>query len=290
VIFVSTGGRSGQKATTTALEYYSRGIINVELSGGSISPPGQEGLGGLPKDMCVQIHNYFPPPAEPFVFNLASSDATTTARSLALARNAIRLAVSLGRPKYSFHAGFRIDPRASELGQTLLQRNMLDRGRALEIFGERIAMLAEEARSLGAVLLIENNVLTQPTLSALADDPLLFTSPNEIITFMEGVPSNVRLLLDVAHLKVTARTLGFDPLLAHESLRPWIGGYHLSDNDGKSDSNDPISEDSWFWGCLVRGLDYYSIEVYRTTVDELVEQCRIASKMLSVPSDSKSNV
>lgn len=288
MIFVSTGGRRDQTAATTALEYYRRGIRDVELSGGAYSQSYESDLKALPEGVRLQVHNYFPPPAKPFVFNLASADKETAALSLAQVRKAMRLAVSLGRPIYSFHAGFRIDPKVSELGEKLACRQMMDRARALDVFTERVAVLAKEARHAGVTLLVENNVLNAANLAIHGEDPLLLTQPDEIDSFMVNAPSNVGLLLDVAHLKVSAQALGFDLVNAHAQLKRWIRGYHLSDNDGSADSNEPVTHASWFWDHLVRGLDYYTLEVYRTSVQDLVAQQEMVRAKLAAEQSKSS--
>ena len=272
MIFVSTGGRRDKSASETALEFYEQGIVGVELSGGAFSATYKEDLLSLPSGLVMQPHNYFPPPEIPFVLNLAAIDITVAKKSIAHIKNAIRLTTLLGRSTYSFHAGFRINPQASELGEKLRQYELLDRKIAFEIFGERVTSLAEDARREGVTLLVENNVINKHNLSTFGEDPLLLTNPNEILDFMVGMPSNVGLLLDVAHLKVSANSLGFDLLLAHEKIKKLIKAYHLSDNDGTADSNDPVHPESWFWELLVPDLDFYTLEIYRATIPTLIQQ------------------
>ena len=272
MIFVSTGGQRHQTATETAIDFYRHGIRDVELSGGAHSQSCEYDLKGLPKDLRLQVHNYFPPPASPFVFNLASSDHEVVKLSMAHVRSAMRIAVMLGRPIYSFHAGFRIDPKVGELGRKLSRQNLLERVVAMDQFSTRVATLADEALREGVTLLVENNVLSAENLANYGEDPFLLTRPDEINSFMASAPINVKLLLDVAHLKVSARSLGFDMVSAHQQLKPWIKGYHLSDNDGSADRNESVTEGSWFWEVLVRGLDYYSLEVYRVSSQDLIRQ------------------
>lgn len=288
MIFVSTGGERNRKAAETALQYFDHGIQCVELSGGAYSPTWEADLAALPGGMHLQVHNYFPPPESPFVFNLASTDSEIATRSIAHVRNAIRVAVMLRRPMYSFHAGFRINPAVSELGAQLGKHSLLARDVALEVFGDRVAVLAEEARREGVTLLVENNVINTPNLETYGEDPLLLTDPDEIASFMERAPLNVGLLIDVAHLKVSANTRFFDMVAAHEKLKRWVKGYHLSDNAGLADTNDPVSEESWFWDHLVRGLNYYTLEIYRQPISKLVEQCALTEKMLADANRSES--
>jgi sugar phosphate isomerase/epimerase len=280
MIFASTGGISARSAAETAADFYSHGISGVELSGGAISSTYETDLMSLAKTMSLQVHNYYPPPTEPFVFNLASADQLIAERSVQHVKNAMRLAVSLGRPLYSFLAGFRMNPLVAELGKPFRRHILRDRESAINQFAEKVLFLAEEARREGVTLLIENNVLNAENKAKFGDDPLLMTNPDEIISFMEEMPSNVGLLLDVAHLKVSARTLGFDPVEAHEKLKSWIQGYHLSDNDGTTDSNNPILTDSWFWEIIKPGLNYYSLEVYRVSSAELSNQYKMVKEIL----------
>lgn len=277
MIFVSTGGQRNVTAAKTAIDFYNHGILGVELSGGAYAKDYEQDLASLPAQIKLQIHNYFPPPQSPFVLNLASNDEVIANRSLLHVRSAMRLGILLGCPRYSFHAGFRINPHVSELGKKLGKHNLQDRKVAYELFGDRVLMLAEEARQEGITLFIENNVINPANLLFYGEDPLLLTHPDEISRFMENMPSNVHLLLDVAHLKVSANALGFDLLDAHETLRRWIRGYHLSDNDGTSDSNDEVSDHCWFWQVLIPNLGYYTLEIYKTPTYKLAEQYEYVS-------------
>jgi hypothetical protein len=87
--------------------------------------------------------------------------------------------------------------------------------------------------------------------------------------------------MDLAHLKVSANSLGFDMYRAHEILLPWIVGYHISDNNGEYDTNESISEQSWFWDDIDKTLDYYVLEVYGVSEAVLYEQYMLLSKKIS---------
>ena len=281
MIFLSTGGDQKQKATETALQYFDNGINCVELSGGKYSATCEADLVAMPPGMHLQVHNYFPPPEVPFVFNLASTDLDISKQSVSLVRKAIRFAAMLNRPIYSFHAGFRIDPKVSELGIKLDRHNLVSRDLALDVFGDRVANLAEEAKREGVTLLVENNVINKKNFELYGEDPLLLTHPDEILWFMERSPANVGLLLDVAHLKVSANTRSFNMFVAHESLKRWVKGYHLSDNNGLVDTNNPVSEKSWFWEHIKQGLNYYTLEIYRQPISKLIEQYDLTDRMLT---------
>jgi sugar phosphate isomerase/epimerase len=280
MIYISTGGFRNIKSFQVAKDFYNNGILSAELSGGAYFTLVKKELSNLSKIMNLQIHNYFPPPAVPFVFNLASLNKNVRSKSLSLARKAIYLAIEIDRPIYSFHAGFRINPLTSELGASFSKRDLAARQLSLDIFGESVINLSEEAKKIGVTLLIENNVVTQANQKIFGDDPFLLTFPSEINTFMQLMPSNVKLLLDVAHLKVSSNTLNFNLIEGHHQLYDWIFGYHLSDNDGLSDSNNPLNLDSWFWNYINPRANFFTLEIYNVSVEKLYSQYKFVMNML----------
>jgi sugar phosphate isomerase/epimerase len=272
MIYVSTGGRYSHTAFETTKDFLDHGITAIELSGGIYSPSYKKDLLSVSNEATFQVHNYFPPPLVPFVFNLASQNSDILKKSINHARKAINLVSELGGAVYSFHAGFRFDPKVSDLGKSLSTNILCNREVSLKIFKETVLMLSEEAKNKDISLLIENNVLSNHNLKKFGEDPLLLTNPIEIVKFMKDMPLNVRILLDFAHLKVSSNSLGFDLLDATSEIQPWIQGYHLSDNDGSSDSNNVITSDSWFWKVLDKNKTYFTIEVYGVNTNELLNQ------------------
>lgn len=284
MIYVSTGGFRDQTPLQSIASLQDSGLINIELSGGGYTPGLAEGLLEVQESGAVnlQIHNYFPPPEEPFVLNLGSANPQIADRSLSHVRNAIELARRIGSFKYSFHAGFLIDPKVDELGKRIGKRRVLDRSAGLETFIERVGLLATAADSAGVELLIENNVVSSANFQRFGIDPLLMTRPEECRYVMENTPANVNMLLDVAHLKVSARTLEFDAADMFTQCGAWIRACHLSDNDGLEDQNRAVTEDSWFWPYLDRELDYYSLEVYTNVMGTLSAQCELVQSQIAI--------
>ena len=281
MLYVSTGGIKNKTAVETAIDFSEAGIFDIELSGGQHSPTYKEDLMKLSENMNFQVHNYFPPPKKPFVFNLASDNEALRKKSIEHVINSINLALDLDCNCYSFHAGFRINPKIDELGNNIKKTTLCDRKISIDNFGESMLFLSEVARKKGVDLFIENNVLNKRNFEAFGEDPLLLTEPDEIEKFLNMMPNNIGLLMDVAHLKVSANTLGFDMFKGHEKLKKYIKGYHLSDNDGEKDSNEIISEKSWFWPIIDKDKDYYSIEIYNIKPSELKEQYNLAKEILS---------
>lgn len=281
MIFISTGGEHNMSAYDYANVLINKGISNIELSGGLYESVNVENYITLSKKANIQIHNYFPPPEIPFVFNLASKNDEIAESSMNLAKNAIKIAKQINRPIYSFHAGFLIDPKTDELGKTIRAKNINNREECLEIFISRINILAQYAKSHGVELLIENNVISQDNYNTFGDDPLLMTIASEAKYIMENTPDNVNMLLDVAHLKVSSNSLGIDKKEMFTVCDKWIKAYHLSDNNGSADTNETIDENSWFWPYIKPNKLFYTLEVYGVTTKEYLSQIDIVERKLA---------
>jgi sugar phosphate isomerase/epimerase len=116
----------------------------------------------------------------------------------------------------------------------------------------------KKADELEIDFLIENNVLAPFNHIDSTVPVLLCVDAPEMIRLIE-VKDHPRLgiLLDTAHLKVSAQTLGFDMYDHAELVSPFVEVIHHSDNDGLADTNQVLGEDYWakstgalFHGCL----------------------------------------
>lgn len=283
MIYISTGGFRGRPADSVSAELLRAGAKCVELSGGAYSDSLLSDLRALAPDIDFQIHNYFPPPADPFVLNLGSLNAVTGDRSVAHVEQALEWCVALGADRYSFHAGFLLDPKVDELGKRIPARSLFDRDASIEIFVSRVSRLAEIADGLGVTLMIENNVLSANNAREFSGNPLLMCDPEECRAVMRLMPDSVRLLIDVAHLKVSANSLNFAPSKMFELCNERIAAYHLSDNNGLEDSNERFDEEAWFWPYLKADVGYYSVEVYGCEPDQLAAQANLVRSKLRSP-------
>jgi sugar phosphate isomerase/epimerase len=82
---------------------------------------------------------------------------------------------------------------------------------------------------------------------------LLLAEPREFTRLFAEIHDDLLgVLLDLGHLRVTAKTLGFDKADFIEAVAPTIGGFHLHDNDGDSDQHLPVQAGSWALSVLVQ--------------------------------------
>lgn len=237
------------------------------------------------------IHNYFPAPERPFVLNLASSAPEVLKRSRAHCERAIHLSASVGAPFYSVHSGFAVDMKVDMLGNPKAQASLLDTS-AYEAsyarFRDQVDELCRVAEEAGIDLLLENNALTRNNLHDASRPQMLMTRPSEFARLFDELGrSNLGVLMDVGHARVAGHTLGFDPGSFIEALAPHIAAFHLSENDGLSDSNEPVVADSWFLPFLKHFPDaVFVLEVYDLPVSQIIQQLSLISRHL--PNDPRS--
>ena len=65
-------------------------------------------------------------------------------------------------------------------------------------------------------------------------------------------------------------------------LKPYIKGYHLSDNNGLRDSNKEFTTKSWFYDKLKKNVKYISIEVYTKNIKKLKSLQNLIKKKYDV--------
>lgn len=220
------------------------GYRSIELSGGTQPYPELEReLLALQREFSLNYvcHNYFPPPATPFVVNLASLDDATYELSLAHIETSIALSRVLGVEFFGFHAGFLINIPVSQIGKPIDQQELFDEEQAMRRFTSTLGVLS--AKHPDIKLYVENNVLATMNYSNFGGrNPFFLTTAKEAAALQEAQPFN--LLLDVAHLKVTCQTLGLDFEAQLGLMLPTSDYIHISDNDGSADSNGAFKKES----------------------------------------------
>ena len=262
-------------------------IKKIELTGGKFFSDTINVLNLFKKKFKYRFHNYFPVPKKQFIINLASTNKKILKLSINHAVKGIKLSEKFNTNYYSIHAGFAVDP-VYHKGKFIFKDKFYDKNLSKKIFLTSLHKLSNFAYKLSMIskkkiiILIENNVINKKNFIFFnSTNPLLFTTPEEINEIMLKVPKNIRLLLDVAHLKVSSKTLNFDLTKGHKTIKKYIKGYHLSDNNGLIDNNDKIRINSWFWADLKKNLKYYTLEIYNNNFDVIQNQINLIKKKVN---------
>ena len=282
--FISSSCVKHQKISDSIKELKEHGFESIELSGGT--KPYKEMVEDLKRakfgeGLNLLLHNYFPPPAEDFVLNLASANDKVYQQSLEHCKRAIDLSVQLETGKFGFHAGFFIDIKVEEIGKKLSPSDITDKNEAFDRFCEAHELLKPFAGD-DLVLYVENNVFSKSNFESFkGTNPLMLTDLSGYHELKSRI--NFNLLLDVAHLKVSCLTLGGNFKDELEKLFAISDYIHVSDNDGLHDINTTFEKDTELFR-LLSNLDWtdktVTLEVYEP-LDKVKESLKNINLILN---------
>jgi len=265
MIYVSSGCVKNKKIKDSVQELVNNGFRNIELSGGT------ENYAGFEDDLLelqykynlnYLCHNYFPPPQDHFVLNLASLDDEVHSKSFDHLCKSIELSKKLKSPKFGFHAGFFLDIKVSEIGRKITKHKLFDTNEATQRFYESYNKLNIMAGDLK--LYIENNVFSSTNYKTFSGENFfMLCEYKDYIEFTKNI--NFNLLLDVAHLKVSSKTLNLNFEYEFNMMINNSDYIHISDNDGFHDQNHSLKRNSNLLklinGNNLRNKDF-TLEVY----------------------------
>lgn len=225
------------------------GVKNIELTGGILYSENNERLAlelKRKKGLNFLMHNYFPPTREDFVLNLAAADKATRASTIHAISVGVGLAKELGIGMFSVHSGFtgNVSPRLT--GGYFTIKMIGERDEAERRFFENLDYVIDNVLDGDVKLAIENLFPFSPS-----ENYSLLCSPDEIFEFLDNYKdcANIGLLLDLGHLNVSSKMLGFDKMGFLKELFDNYSGrifeLHLSENDGNVDGHGMTPEDSW---------------------------------------------
>ena len=265
MIYISSSCVNNARIRESVEELAANGFQNIELSGGTEFYENFENDLLELKDrykLNYRCHNYFPPPKKPFVFNLASLNNETFKASFNHLQKAIILSNKLGADKFAFHAGSFIDIKLNEIGKKLSKDNLFDKKKSIERFCKAYIDIKKQSKNVS--LFIENNVFSRTNADTYdGENPFMMTNFNEYKTLKEKI--NFNLLLDVAHLKVSAKTLKLDWEDEFEKMMDASSYIHVSNNDGFHDLNNQLTKTSILASMLKQSDNQnkdFTLEIY----------------------------
>ena len=251
--------------------------IGIEFSSGI--PFKSQNLNFFKKIKCPKLsHNYFPAPKEDFVLNLASQNDKIRKRSIEHCIFNLELCYDQKTDFYAAHAGFCLDLKSNQLGRKISSSNSFNKKQYFDIFIESIEKIILQAKKIGVIFLIENNVLSNENWKANKhNNPFLCCSSEEIVKLCETIDSqNFGLLLDTAHLKVSSNSLSLDLEEEYMKIKKYIKAIHHSDNNGLEDTNSLLSNEYWFLNHLINHDDIpHVIETKNISLEQLKIQLEL---------------
>ncbi|UTW67319.1 sugar phosphate isomerase/epimerase [bacterium SCSIO 12643] len=243
MIYVSSSCVKARKIKDAVETIAKFGFKRIELSGGTDYYEGYlDDLVELKNKYGLEylLHNYYPAPKEHFVCNLASLNEDVYQATLNHYKNSIEVSEKLGAKQFGLHAGFLIDPKVTELGKPITKQNAFNKSEAIDRFCEGLSIV--QNYSPNVEVFVENNVFSAKNMENFKFNPFLFTSYEGLLELTQHLDFSV--LLDIAHLKVSCNTLNIDFDTQLEKVFAIANYIHISDNDGKSDSNQMVQKKS----------------------------------------------
>jgi len=265
MIYISTSCVTHKKIKDSVQELAMNGFLNIELSGGT------EYYDNFEKDLLelkykynlkYRCHNYFPPPEKHFVFNLASLNDKVFETSFNHLLKLSALSEVLESNIVSFHAGFYIDIDINEVGKKLSLDKLFCKEKSIERFCKAYKDIKNQKKNLS--FYIENNVYSKINSETYNKaNPFMMTNFSEYKSLKKKIDFN--LLLDLAHLKVSSKTLNTNWEKEFENMMNETDYIHISENDGLSDLNYGLKKSSKLISILTNFKTHdkdFTLEVY----------------------------
>lgn len=289
MIFISTASIKNHSIENVLDTLVEAGISNIELSGGTKHCDDLLSKLKVYKEkhnLNFLVHNYFPPPEDDFVLNIASSDETLRKKNVDFVKQSIEFAHGLEVGSYTLHAGYRkVFVPVKDRDYFVPEDSPdIDAGAAAEIMYRSVLEIKETADRCGVRFGIENLF----PIDSSPDSSLLCT-PQDIFRFLDDFADceQIGLLLDLGHLYISSNHFGFDKddfikdLLYKYECK--IFGIHLSGNDGKRDTHSMLFPDSWQIKAVKRfaeGNMPVTMESRGLTVDMVLSQLQMVEDII----------
>ncbi len=235
--------------------------------------------------MTIQPHNYFPPNKDNYVINLAKKNIIKDYQFREILTAQINIAKHFNRKFLHYHAGYCFELSSADFGSEKLKNSlMIPKSICIENFYKNTKEISEILEKKGLKLLIENNVVNLAAFNTFGQNPFLCAHPDEILSILNKTDIFVGLLLDLAHLKVSSKTLRFDFFKAVKKLQPITCAIHISDNDGYQDTNQAFEEKSDVLQALkfFKNLDFITVEVYSNDLNKIKSQVNLVKKIREI--------
>jgi sugar phosphate isomerase/epimerase len=281
MIYISTSCVKNKSVKESIKQIADYGYTNIELSGGTdYYPELVDDLVFLKNRYKLNLicHNYFPPPKEHFVLNLASLDLSTQEKSFKFLKDTIKLSDKLKIKEFGFHAGFFLNIPLNEIGKKIQSQTLFNKQEAIAQFCKSYIELNNQTKSK---LYIENNVISRPNYEKFGQNIFMLTSSKDYFALKKLI--NFDLILDVAHLKVSCNSLNLNfeeelDILIHET--DYI---HISDNSGFTDDNIGLKKDSKLYSLLSNYSlknKKITLEVYDNSFKEIEKTYNLISDLI----------
>jgi hypothetical protein len=161
-----------------------------------------------------------------------------------------------------------IDPKPKEIGlgtNINLRKNFFDKNKSINQMKFALEQLTKEANGKVKIYL-ENNVLSKKNFEIFKNNPFFLTDKKSFLFLKKKIKFN--LLLDLAHLKVSCKSMKLNFIEEANFLINQTDYVHLSGNNGFEDTGNGIIEDKEILDVLKNNNlnnKVFTLEIYEGT-------------------------
>ena len=257
--------------------------INLELGYNKDNQHPAEYLNQFQYNHGLIAHNYFLPPSSDFVLNLASQSESILEKSIEYYKEAIDFCAQYRIHSYGLHGGFCFEAEPQDLGKNQTELKRYPKQAAKQTFFQSIDILLAYAKAHHVELCVENNVVTKDNLVDGQNDLYLMSDASDFEELLNLYrDKGLKILCDLGHLNITAKTLGIDRFEFIDKLLPDISIIHLHDNNFNQDQHLPFTKNTWFMDLLPQFKDkHLVIELNSSATAQDIVKCYDALRVVT---------
>lgn len=208
----------------------------------------------------ILLHNYSIREENNLMVNLCEADDDLRRKIIDYVKEMIDLTRELGNDYYSIHGGFY-----SKDSSISLEKQK-------ENYHESVSEILEYAKGKGIMIGVENHVVEKRNI-----DKLFLTNVEEFEDlFDRHKDDNLKLHLDLGHLKVSGNVLDFSVDELIKKFSDKVIAIHIHENDGEVDLHNGFDSNAYFLKYLkeFKNLKYIVIESWNQSDSNLDEMIR----------------
>lgn len=282
-VFISTGNNKKKNIISTIKTFVKHDIKNIELSGGNYKENKilKKELLKLKKKYSLNflIHNYFPPERKKIVLNLGTLNKKIYDETINFYEKSIKFGIDIGSKYYAMHAGFLFDPVEKELGRIIKSRQLYNCEKSITNLKRGYLHLKSYSKKKIKIFL-ENNVISHDNYKNFSCNPFHLTNFKDFLHLRKEFKFDI--LLDIAHLKVSSKTLKKSFKNEIRKFKNYTNYIHLSSNNGFTDSNESLISDNNYLKLILKNFqknNYITTEVYGKNSDQISSYLYVKKKM-----------
>ena len=225
------------------------------------------------------VHNYFPVPKKNIIINIASSDYLIRKKSIKHIKNSILFTKKINASLYTFHPGFIMDPISESKSKKnydfkfkKFKKNEINYNNSFNSMVISLKEIVKFAKKEKIKIAIETEGSRKKNFY------FLYHYDEYLRLYKIFNKNDFGLNLNLGHLNLASKCLGFDKLTFIKKLKKYIVAIEMSHNNGLKDEHLPLKKNAWYWTLL---KDKYFKKAYKimefrnTSINQVLKNIKL---------------